>query len=207
MLRILRAALLATSLACLAGAESVGTPPHVDPEVERLRRFAVEYNRHARAAMEIEGLPLEASRTGTVITIDSQKNTIHLFEDGKLVAQGRAATGMDSILRHGKKTWVFRTPRGRHEVRAKIVNPVWTKPDWAFVEEGKPIPPYNSPKRKDTKVMGRYALDLGEGILIHGTDDPQSIGRKASHGCIRLPDPILKQVYKAAKIGTEVHIY
>ena len=152
-------------------------------------------------------LPPEASRTGVVITVDTSANRAHLFRDGELVMTAPAATGTNTELRKGNRRWYFYTPKGRHIVQRKVVNPIWTKPDWAFVEEGKPIPPANHPSRKVKGVLGRYALDLGEGILIHGTNDPSSIGRKASHGCIRLSDKELRQVFLAAEVGTEVHIF
>ena len=156
---------------------------------------------------EVEGLPPEAPRQGTVITVDTKRNTLYLFRDGTLVAKSAAATGSNKTLKNGLDMWLFRTPHGRVTVQGKIVDPIWTKPDWAFVEEGKPIPPRDSPKRKVAGKMGRYALDLGDGILIHGTDDPSSIGKNASHGCIRLPDAMLKKVFSQAEVGTEVYVF
>jgi hypothetical protein len=100
-----------------------------------------------------EGLPPDASRAGTVITIDVSTNRAYLFRDGELVRSSAAATGSDKVLRKGRSVWWFRTPRGRHTVVRKIVDPVWTKPDWAFVEEGKPIPPPDSPSRKEKGTM------------------------------------------------------
>src|SRR5687768_8642499 len=82
----------------------------------------------------IEGLPPEAPRAGTVITIDLSTNQAYLFRDGALVRKSRAATGSEKILKHGRRVWWFRTPRGRHTVVGKIKDPVWNKPDWAFVE-------------------------------------------------------------------------
>lgn len=160
-----------------------------------------------RCPEAIEGLPPEAPRAGTVITVDTSRNIAYLFVDGELKAKGKAATGMDKWLTHKGRKWLFRTPRGRMKVLRKIVDPVWTKPDWAFVEEGKPIPPPDSPSRKKRGTMGKYALDLGDGILIHGTDDPKSLGRKASHGCVRLGDDLMKKAFKASSVGTEVWVF
>ena len=153
------------------------------------------------------GLPPEAPLTGTVVTIDVSTNTAYLFRDGQLVKSSAAATGSDKILRKGTKVWWFRTPRGRHTVVRKIVDPVWTKPDWAFVEQGKPIPPADSPLRKERGTMGKYALDLGDRVMLHGTNDPKSIGRRVSHGCVRLPNDMLKTLWKEVPVGTEVYIY
>jgi L,D-transpeptidase YbiS len=159
------------------------------------------------AQMNEEGLPPEASRAGTIITIDVSTNQVYLFRDGQLVRKSAAATGSDKILRRGQRVWWFRTPRGKHSVVRKIVDPVWTKPDWAFLEEGKKIPPPDSPLRKERGTMGKYALDLGERVMIHGTNDPRSIGRRVSHGCIRLPHDMLKVLWKEAQVGTEVFIF
>jgi L,D-transpeptidase ErfK/SrfK len=156
---------------------------------------------------EREGLPPEAPRSGKIITIDVSTNTAYLFEDGELRAKSPVATGSDTILRKGSRLWLFRTPRGRHEVLGKIVDPVWHKPDWAFIEEGKPLPPADSPQRRVRGKLGKYALDLGGGILIHGTDEKKSIGRRVSHGCIRMPDDMLRIVWREASLGTEVYIF
>jgi L,D-transpeptidase ErfK/SrfK len=161
----------------------------------------------AWAQMDTEGLPPEAPRSGTIITIDVSTNQAYLFRDGQLVRKSAAATGSDKVLRQGRKVWWFRTPRGKHTVQRKITDPVWTKPDWAFVEEGRKIPPPDSPLRKEKGTMGKYALDLGDRVMIHGTNDPKSIGRRASHGCIRLPNDMLKALWKETEVGTEVYIF
>ena len=161
----------------------------------------------AAAARHPEGLPPEAPRAGKVITVDVSTNQAYYFEDGVLVRKSNAATGSDRILRKGRRVWWFRTPRGKHSVVRKIKDPVWSKPDWAFIEEGRPVPPADSPLRKERGTMGRYALDLGERVMIHGTNDPKSIGRRVSHGCIRLPNDMISFLYKKAEVGTEVHIF
>jgi L,D-transpeptidase ErfK/SrfK len=159
------------------------------------------------SADESEGLPPEAPRVGKVITIDVSTNQAYFFVDGELVKKSKAATGSDKILRKGRKVWWFRTPRGKHSIVRKVKDPVWNKPDWAFVEEGKPIPPGDSPLRKEKGTMGKYALDLGDRVMIHGTNKPKSIGQRASHGCIRLPNDMLKVLWKEVEVGTEVYIY
>lgn len=155
----------------------------------------------------VEGLPSDAPRVGTVITIDVSQNRAYLFQDGVLVADSPAATGSSRVLKKNGRTWFFHTPRGRATVVRKVVDPVWTKPDWAFIEEGERVPPADSPLRKVRGHLGKYALDLGDRIMIHGTDDPSSIGKKVSHGCIRLPNRMLEKVYRAAEVGTEVYIF
>jgi len=153
------------------------------------------------------GLPDEAPRTGVVITVDVSTNRAYLFRDGQLIAKSGAATGSGKEFVSGNDMWVFHTPRGHHKVLGRIKDPIWRKPDWAFIEAGEPIPSPNSPRRNVKGKLGKYALNLGEGILIHGTDDPKSIGRRVSHGCIRLPDGMMSKVYGAAKVGTDVYVF
>ena len=155
----------------------------------------------------IEGLPPEAPRQGIAITIDVSTNTAYLVQDGQIVVKSPAATGNERTLEHGDDMWQFHTPRGHLKVLRKIEDPVWRKPDWAFIEAGEPVPPPDSPKRLVKGHLGKYALDLGDGILIHGTDDIRSIGKRASHGCIRLPDKMLTTLWKTAKVGTDVYIF
>jgi L,D-transpeptidase YbiS len=161
----------------------------------------------AQQTSDIEGLPADAPRTGSVITVDVSTNRAYFFRDGELIRSSPAATGSDKVLRKGSKVWWFRTPRGRHTVVRKVKDPVWTKPDWAFIEEGKKVPPPDSPLRKEKGTMGKYALDLGDRVMIHGTNDPKSIGRRVSHGCIRLPNDMLSFLWKEVGVGTEVYIF
>ena len=155
----------------------------------------------------VDNLPDEVPRKGTVVVVDTNANQVFLVNDGEVVDQGPAATGSGKHLRRGLREWLFHTPRGRMKVLRKIEDPIWTKPDWAFIEEGKPIPPRDSPKRQVKGHLGKYALDLGDGIMIHGTDDPESLGKKVSHGCIRVGDDLLEKIYQSARVGTEVYVY
>src|SRR6185503_5823972 len=54
------------------------------------------------------------------------------------------------------------------------------------------MPPIGTQNRRVVGALGRYRLDLGEGYLLHGTPDKQSIGTAATHGCIRLGDDDIK---------------
>ncbi len=154
-----------------------------------------------------EGLPDDAPRVGPLVTVDVARNVLYLFQDGRLIDKASVATGSETVLKKGKKTWLFHTPRGRMKVLRKIEDPVWVKPDWAYIEEGKSVPPADSPRRQVRGKLGKYALDLGDGILIHGTDDIESFGKRVSHGCIRVPDDTLEEVWKATSAGTPVYIF
>ena len=150
---------------------------------------------------------LRKRRARTVITVDVSTNTAYLFRDGELVRSSPVATGMDKILKKGNRTWLFRTPRGRHTVVGKIVDPIWRKPDWAYAEEGKPIPSAGSRARQVRGSSDDTRWTWRDGILIHGTDDRKSFGKKASHGCIRMPDKMLAEVWNDAAVGTSVYVF
>ena len=92
-------------------------------------------------------------------------------------------------------------------VLGKERNPVWIRPDWSYVEENMPIPPISDPDRIVREVLGKYALILGNGYAIHGTNVPSSIGQSVSHGCVRLLNEDIARLYEIVPIGTPVYIY
>jgi L,D-transpeptidase YbiS len=104
------------------------------------------------------------------------------------------------------RQWVFDTPRGRFEVLTLLRNPVWAKPDWAFVEDGQPIP-RNPADRLESGTLGEYALYFGNGFMIHGTLYERLLGRAVSHGCIRVGRDDLRKVWANARIGMHIYIY
>jgi lipoprotein-anchoring transpeptidase ErfK/SrfK len=57
------------------------------------------------------------------------------------------------------------------------------------------IPPVGTINRQLHGELGDYALDLGNGYLLHGTPDPDSIGTATTHGCIRLSDEDLAWLF------------
>jgi lipoprotein-anchoring transpeptidase ErfK/SrfK len=69
------------------------------------------------------------------------------------------------------------------------------------------IPPAGTWNRQVPGELGPYALDLGNGYLLHGTPDQTSIGRAVTHGCIRLADPDITWLYDNVPVGTPVYIY
>jgi lipoprotein-anchoring transpeptidase ErfK/SrfK len=69
------------------------------------------------------------------------------------------------------------------------------------------MPPAGSPYRGVAGVLGRYRLNLGGAIGLHGTLDSTSIGRAVTHGCLRLGADDLAWLYLNAPVGTPVFIY
>jgi len=69
------------------------------------------------------------------------------------------------------------------------------------------IPPYGTNARRFLGVLGTRRLVLGDGYGIHGTDHPETIGRAASHGCVRLRNEDIEKLYDMVPVGTPVFIY
>ncbi|HEX9985496.1 MAG TPA: L,D-transpeptidase family protein [Thermoanaerobaculia bacterium] len=69
------------------------------------------------------------------------------------------------------------------------------------------IPPVGTPQRKFDKVLGHYRLNLGDGYALHGTQETSKLGQSVSHGCVRLGDADIEQLYQMASVGDEVVIY
>jgi len=69
------------------------------------------------------------------------------------------------------------------------------------------IPPVGTPQRQYAGVLGKYRLEMGDGYGIHGTDEPEKLGRSVSHGCVRLGDADIERLYQIANVGDEVVIY
>jgi hypothetical protein len=66
------------------------------------------------------------------------------------------------------------------------------------------IPPLRALNRHLRNELGAYALDLGDGYMLHGTWDRTSIGTDSTHGCIRLDDADLEWLYTYVPVGVTV---
>ncbi len=69
------------------------------------------------------------------------------------------------------------------------------------------VPPFGTNQRRYVGTLGPRRLDLGDGYGIHGTDEPESIGHSASHGCVRLRNEDIMALYPLVPVGTVVYIY
>jgi L,D-transpeptidase YbiS len=143
------------------------------------------------------------------IVVDTARNHLFIKRRDRIMLDALASTGSGTILdKPGEVAgqWIFDTPRGEFYVQSKLVNPVWVKPDWAFVEEGLAVPTSHA-ERMEPGVLGAYALGFGKGYFIHGTLYPRLLGKNVTHGCIRLNDDDLKSVYQLARVGTPIMIF
>ena len=96
------------------------------------------------------------------------------------------------------------TPVGRTEIARKATQPTWI-PTRSEHEEDPNLPAVVGPGPDNP--MGDFALYLGwKGYAIHGTNKPYSIGRRDSHGCIRMYPEDIATLYKLVRPGTPVTV-
>jgi lipoprotein-anchoring transpeptidase ErfK/SrfK len=69
------------------------------------------------------------------------------------------------------------------------------------------IPPIGTRARQFPDVLGTHRLNLGDGYALHGTQAVRQLGRSVSHGCVRLRNEDIAQLYEMASVGDEVIIY
>ena len=180
-------------------ADRVATIPVHSPRVQPLLA------RHAALKQKLS----QFMPTGHYIVVDTAHNRLYVKRGNDTVLTAVASTGSGTILDKPDQPgsqWVFDTPRGGFTIQSRLTNPVWVKPDWAFLEEGMSVPA-NHAERVEQGILGDYALGFGKGYFIHGTLYPRLLGKNVTHGCIRLSDEDLRIVYKLAKIGTPLMIF
>jgi len=164
-------------------------------------------------ALRAEGDRLRAALaarqpSGRYVVIDTGNNRLWIREGDREVMRAVCSTGSRIRLMESAtgRRWEFRTPRGAFRVREKMVDPLWRKPDWAFIEENQPVPE-DPGLRLESGALGAYALHIGDGYLIHGTLYERLLGRSVTHGCVRLGREDLDRVYGACTVGTPVYIF
>ena len=96
------------------------------------------------------------------------------------------------------------TPLGSFRIVEKISNPAWHVP--ASIRKEKPELPLVVPPGPNNP-LGSHALRLSiPSILIHGTNKPWGVGRKVSHGCIRLYPEDIPKLFSVVPKDTPVTI-
>jgi LysM repeat protein len=92
-----------------------------------------------------------------------------------------------------------KTPVGVFFVKDKLVNPVWYSPEGVF--------PFGHPKNVlGTRWIGFEEQEGLYGYGIHGTAEPESIGKAESNGCIRLRNEDVEELFDFVETKTKVVI-
>jgi lipoprotein-anchoring transpeptidase ErfK/SrfK len=133
-----------------------------------------------------------ASRYPSYLTLDRASFTLRLWEHLKLAKTYTVAVGQEGL----------ETPEGLYDIQEKQENPSWHVPDsaWAGDLAGQVIPPGPADPIK-ARWMGIF-----EGAGIHGTEETESLGSAASHGCVRMSIPDVEELYDRVEVGTPIYI-
>jgi lipoprotein-anchoring transpeptidase ErfK/SrfK len=132
------------------------------------------------------------SNIGKTIVVVRGLYRVRLYNGAKLEKSYGCAVGMRA----------YPTPLGTFKVIRKSPHPTWRNPysSWSRSMPSFIRPGYYNP-------LGLRALYISSpGIRIHGTAKSWSIGHRASHGCIRLTNHNIVDLYPRVKVGTPVYI-
>lgn len=135
------------------------------------------------------------NRKNGVILADTQSRAVHFWsEDGSIYKLYPSSVPTSPEL----------TRTGMTRVVEKVVGPTW-HPTPSMRVRMPWLPPVVGPGPDNP--LGPYALYLSwQYYRIHGTQDTRKIGRRSSDGCIGLYNEDITQLFKLAKVGTQVHI-
>jgi len=160
---------------------------------DSLGRIAVKYNTTIDLIMRSNGLKgqtivpgqkLKIARSKFSIWVSKSDNMLSLKADGKMIKVYRISTGKNDS-----------TPTGAFTVITKIVNPPWYT-DNKVIPSGSP-----------DNILGTRWLGISrKGYGIHGTTEPETIGRQATSGCVRMRNSEVEELFALVPIRTEVVI-
>jgi lipoprotein-anchoring transpeptidase ErfK/SrfK len=164
----------------------------------------IQAKRVVRAALgvdTVDRVELKTLKVAPKVTADSLGATIvvRLNENRLYVYDGFEVTRTFSVAT-AKPGWT--TPNGDWTIYRKAENPTWYNP--ALDSWGADLPaviPGGPGNPMGTRALYITAPGL---IRIHGTTDDSSIGRYASHGCIRMHNSEIEQLYEIVPVGTHV---
>jgi lipoprotein-anchoring transpeptidase ErfK/SrfK len=126
----------------------------------------------------------DATKASRLILVSVPDRKLALIEDGKVVKVFPVAVGKESTP----------SPEGTFAVKTRLTEPT-------YYHKGKVIGP--GPQNP----LGSRWMGLSEkGYGIHGTNEPKSIGKAASHGCIRMAKKDLEELFALVKLGDTVEI-
>ena len=177
-------------------ASSIMTPDSFSYEVQKgdsLTKIARKFNTTAELIAKANGLnngvvrlgrKIKISKIKFSIVVDKSQNILTLKSGGEVFKTYHVSTGKNSC-----------TPVGNFKITNKLINPVW-------YTAGAVVPP-DSPKN----ILGSRWMGISQpGYGIHGTTQPQSIGKSVTAGCVRMKNSDVEELYSIVPEGTEVII-
>jgi lipoprotein-anchoring transpeptidase ErfK/SrfK len=134
---------------------------------------------------------LEGYAPGTVV-VRTRERRLYL-----VLNEGQALRYPVAVAKPGQE-WT-----GESYISSKRIRPAWTPPH--DIKLANPALPDVIPAGSSSNPMGAAALLIAGGeYAIHGTNRPESIGRFVSHGCIRMYNEDIRDLYQRVEVGTMV---
>jgi lipoprotein-anchoring transpeptidase ErfK/SrfK len=135
---------------------------------------------------------LSGYSAGTIVVKTSQRRLYYLLSEDTAIRYpvGVGRAGM---------AW-----SGTAYIQGKYIKPAWSPPD--SIKHENPKTPDVIPSGSSSNPMGAAAMTLsgGDQYAIHGTNNPGSIGGFVSHGCIRMYNSDIMDLYERVGVGTKV---
>ena len=132
----------------------------------------------------IAGQKLKINTGNFSIIVDKSQNLLFLKRGDNVIKTYVISTGADNS-----------TPIGTFEIVNKLKNPTWYK-------TGAVISPDNPENILGSRWMG---FDI-KGYGIHGTTEPEQLGKQVTLGCVRMRNDQVEELYDIVPIGTEVTV-
>jgi lipoprotein-anchoring transpeptidase ErfK/SrfK len=150
-------------------------------------QLALVFSCSARETVHMSGYS-----TGTIIVKTSQRRLYYIVDSDTAIRYpvGVGRAGM---------AW-----SGTAYIDGKYIKPAWSPPE--MIRRENPRIPEVIPSGTSANPMGAAAMTLSGGgqYAIHGTNNPASIGRFVSHGCIRMYNSDVLDLYQRVGTGTKV---
>ncbi|MEN8171196.1 MAG: L,D-transpeptidase [Pseudomonadota bacterium] len=170
-------------------------------------------NRHYISTVKRQAPPRPSNRpNGAIRYIEINKSNFELRvveqrdDEKKVLLKTTVAVGMDRCLPKEKGGKCYYTDPGEYQVRWKVHDPEgieWCIPKSMEKEYASSI---SRGKRCFRGSIGKHALNIGKTYAIHGTSNPNSLGKKVSHGCVRTANNKIARIYDMMDVGDKVYI-
>lgn len=128
--------------------------------------------------------PTGGDRIRRVVVVSIPDRKLAVLEDGDVIASFPIAVGAPASP----------SPTGEFQIVSRVANPTYYRPGTVI------------PSGKDNPVGTRWLGLSQKGYGIHGTNAPKSVGHAASHGCIRLRNRDVEQLFSMLQVGDVVQI-
>ncbi|HKJ70743.1 MAG TPA: L,D-transpeptidase [Gammaproteobacteria bacterium] len=153
--------------------------------------------------------PDGAERYAVVDKSDFQLRVVQEDRDGRRVLyRTEVGLGMDGCLPESQGGRCYYTRTGTYRVRWRIYDPDGI--DWCIPDSMAEEPAYAADLARGERcfdgALGKFAVNIGKSYAIHATGDPDSIGKRESHGCIRTRPADARRLWRYLREGDRVVI-